>query len=155
MGEQVDAVVIGLGVAGQDVAHRLRDGGLTVVGVEEHLLGGECHNWACVPTKMMVRAGNVLAEAHRVPRLAGAATVASDWSMVARRIRDQATHDWDDAETAAELTGSGVRLIRGRAQAPVTGEPGYDSPSDRFRQTCSALIHRTLRGGRYASACAG
>ncbi|GAA2359033.1 pyridine nucleotide-disulfide oxidoreductase [Catellatospora methionotrophica] len=129
MGEQVDAVVIGLGVAGQDVAHRLRDGGLTVVGVEEHLLGGECHNWACVPTKMMVRAGNVLAEAHRVPQLAGTATVTPDWSLVARRIRDEATHDWNDAEIAEELTDAGVRLVRGSARLAGPGKVVVDRAS--------------------------
>ncbi|HEY1486116.1 MAG TPA: NAD(P)/FAD-dependent oxidoreductase, partial [Micromonosporaceae bacterium] len=120
MTTHVDALVIGLGVAGQDVAHRLRSGGLSVVAVERRLIGGECPNWACVPTKMMVRAGNALAEAHRVNRLAGRATTDPDWSPVARRI-SEATHGWDDATLDKELTAAGIRVVRGAAR--VTG-PG-------------------------------
>ncbi|MEV4415474.1 NAD(P)/FAD-dependent oxidoreductase [Catellatospora sp. NPDC049609] len=140
MGERVDAVVIGMGVAGQDVAHRLRGGGLSVVAVEEGLLGGECPNWACVPTKMMVRAGNVLAEARRVPQLAGHATVEPDWAPVARRIRDQATHGWDDYELAAELTGSGIRLVRGRGRLAGPGRVTVDDGSGDVREFSARAI---------------
>ncbi|WP_155370685.1 dihydrolipoyl dehydrogenase family protein [Catellatospora vulcania] len=130
MDEQVDAVVVGSGVAGMAVAHRLRDAGLSVLAVEQGLIGGECANWACVPTKMMVRAGDALAEARRVPELAGSSAVEADWAVVARRIRDQATHCWDDSRKAAELTGKGIRLVRGTGRLQeggrvlVTGDRG-------------------------------
>src|SRR3954454_3358919 len=47
MGEaqQVDVVVFGLGVGGEEVAGRLAQAGLTVVGVEHTLVGGECPYW--------------------------------------------------------------------------------------------------------------
>lgn len=146
MEEQVDAVVIGLGVAGAAVAHRLRDAGLSVVAVEQGLLGGECANWACVPTKMMVRAGDALAEARRAPQLFGTSTVEADWAVVARRIREQATHDWQDSGAAAEFTGRGIRLVRGRGRLEaggrgrvlVTGEGG---PSQTF--TAGAIVLAT------------
>src|SRR4030095_6949982 len=38
--EEVDVVVIGLGPGGEEVAERLAEAGLAVVGVEEHLVGG-------------------------------------------------------------------------------------------------------------------
>lgn len=60
--EEVDVVVIGLGPGGEDAAARLAAGGLSVVGVESRLVGGECPYFACVPTKMMVRASDALAE---------------------------------------------------------------------------------------------
>ena len=41
MGERVD-VVIGMGPGGEDVAGRLAEAGLKVVGIEKELLGGEC-----------------------------------------------------------------------------------------------------------------
>ena len=56
MREQVDVVVIGMGVGGEEVAGRLAQAGLAVVGVEDRLVGGECPYWGCVPTKMMIRA---------------------------------------------------------------------------------------------------
>src|SRR5947209_15388776 len=96
MTERVDVVVIGMGPGGETVATRLADAGLRVAGIERELVGGECPYWGCVPSKMMVRAADSLAEARRVPRLAGRTTVAPDWSLVARRIREVATADWDD-----------------------------------------------------------
>ena len=65
--QQADVVVIGLGVGGEEVAGRLAEAGLTVVGIEHTLVGGECPYWGCIPTKMMIRAGNALAEARRDP----------------------------------------------------------------------------------------
>jgi hypothetical protein len=45
---------------------------------------------------MMTRAANLLAEARRIPGVAGDSTVRPDWGAVAPRIRDEATHGWDD-----------------------------------------------------------
>ncbi|MEV4503002.1 dihydrolipoyl dehydrogenase family protein [Streptomyces klenkii] len=117
MAEQVDVVVIGLGPGGEHVAGRLADAGLSVVGVEAELVGGECPYWGCVPSKMMIRAGNLLAEARRVPGMAGSAgQVVPDWAPVAARIRDEATDDWNDQVAADRLTGKGGRLVRGRGR---------------------------------------
>ena len=43
------------------------------------MVGGECPYWACIPSKMMIRAGNLLAETRRVDGMAGHATVVPDW----------------------------------------------------------------------------
>src|SRR5881398_2362418 len=96
MADEVDVVVLGLGVGGEEVAGRLAEAGLSVVGIEDRLVGGECPYWGCVPSKMMIRAGNALAEARRVNGLAGNAEVTPDWGPVARRIRVEATDTWDD-----------------------------------------------------------
>ncbi|GAA2421654.1 NAD(P)/FAD-dependent oxidoreductase [Actinomadura vinacea] len=119
MADEVDVVVIGLGPGGEDAAGRLADAGLAVAAVESRLVGGECPYYACVPTKMMVRASDLLADGRRVPGMAGDATVRPDWSPVAARIRDDATDDWDDKVAADRLTGKGVTLVRGRGR--ITG----------------------------------
>ncbi|MGW8969969.1 dihydrolipoyl dehydrogenase family protein [Streptomyces platensis] len=111
--EQADVVVLGLGPGGEYVAGTLAEAGLDVVGVEAELVGGECPYWACVPTKMMIRAGNLLAEAARVPALAGEAVVTPDWARVAGRIREEATADWNDQVAADRFTAKGGRLVRG------------------------------------------
>lgn len=67
MAQEADVVVIGMGVGGEHVAQRLAGNGLEVVGIEAELVGGECPYWACIPSKMMIRGGNLLAEARRVP----------------------------------------------------------------------------------------
>ncbi|AOT58952.1 MULTISPECIES: dihydrolipoyl dehydrogenase family protein [Streptomyces] len=114
--DTVDVVVIGMGVGGEHVAGRLAEAGLAVLGVEAELVGGECPYWACVPSKMMIRAGNLLAEARRVPGMAGRAEVTADFAPVAARIRDEATADWDDAAAVERFTGKGGRFLRGRAR---------------------------------------
>src|SRR5487761_1634310 len=87
--EETDVVVIGMGVGGEDAAGRLAEAGLHVTGVEARLVGGECPYWACVPSKMMIRAANLLAETRRVPGMSGTSCVAPAWSPVARRIREE------------------------------------------------------------------
>jgi len=116
MAEQVDVVVAGLGVAGEEVAGRLAQAGLSVVGIEARLVGGECPYWGCVPSKMMIRAGNLLAEARRIDGLAGIAQVRPDWAPVARRIRDEATDSWNDRVAVERFTGKGGRFVRGSAR---------------------------------------
>jgi pyruvate/2-oxoglutarate dehydrogenase complex dihydrolipoamide dehydrogenase (E3) component len=118
---EVDVVVIGLGPGGEYAAGELAEAGLTVAGVEDRLVGGECPYWGCVPSKMMIRAGNLLAEGRRIPGMAGASTVRPDWAPVARRIRDEATDGWDDTVAADRFTGKGGRLFRGRGKIIAPG----------------------------------
>jgi pyruvate/2-oxoglutarate dehydrogenase complex dihydrolipoamide dehydrogenase (E3) component len=121
MAEQVDIVVLGLGVGGEAVAGALAEAGLTVVGIEHRLVGGECPYWGCVPTKMMIRAGNLLADARRVDGMAGRAAVSADWTPVARRIRDEATDTWDDKAAVDRFTGKGGRFVRGSGRLVAPG----------------------------------
>jgi pyruvate/2-oxoglutarate dehydrogenase complex dihydrolipoamide dehydrogenase (E3) component len=116
MAEQVDVVVMGLGVGGEEVAGKLAEAGLAVVGVERRLVGGECPYWGCVPTKMMIRAANLLAEARRVPGMAGSAEVTPDWTPVAKRIREEATDFWDDTVAVDRLIRKGGTFVRGEAR---------------------------------------
>jgi pyruvate/2-oxoglutarate dehydrogenase complex dihydrolipoamide dehydrogenase (E3) component len=118
---EFDVVVIGMGPGGEEVAGQLAQVGLAVAGVESRLVGGECPYYGCVPSKMMIRAGCLLAEARRIPGMAGAATVWPDWAPVARRIRDEATDNWDDTIAAARFTGKGGRLFRGVGQITAPG----------------------------------
>ncbi len=113
MREVVDAVVLGLGPGGEEVSGKLLEAGWSVLGIEKELVGGECPYWGCVPSKMMIRAADSLAEARRVDGLAGSATVTPDWAPVAQRIRAEATDSWDDTVAVDRLIGHGGRLVRG------------------------------------------
>lgn len=126
---QTDVVVIGLGPAGESVGGQLGEAGLSVVGIEASLVGGECPYWGCVPSKMMIRAANALAEAGRVDGLAGTATATPDWAPVARRIREQATDTWDDTVAVDRFVGKGGTFVRGRGiiTGPNTVEVNGDT----------------------------
>jgi pyruvate/2-oxoglutarate dehydrogenase complex dihydrolipoamide dehydrogenase (E3) component len=104
-----------MGVGGEEVAEQLAAAGLSVIGIEHELVGGECPYWGCIPTKMMIRAGNALAEARRIPGLAGSSTTQPDWAPVAKRIRDEATDSWDDKVAVDRFVDKGGNFVRGRA----------------------------------------
>jgi pyruvate/2-oxoglutarate dehydrogenase complex dihydrolipoamide dehydrogenase (E3) component len=114
--DSVDVVVLGMGPGGEDVAERLAAAGLEVVGIDDRLVGGECPYWGCVPSKMMIRAGNLLTEGRRIPGMAGTSTVTPDWAPVATRIRAEATDNWDDRVAVERFENKGGRFVRGRGR---------------------------------------
>ena len=126
MSNTVDVVVIGMGPGGEALAGQLAEAGLSVVGADARLIGGECPYYGCIPSKMMIRAANSLAEARRVPALAGQAQVTPDFAPVAARIRAEATDNWDDQVAVDRFTGKGGRFVRGhgRITAPRTVRVG-------------------------------
>ena len=126
MTERVDVVVIGLGVGGEAVAGDLATAGLTVVGIENRLVGGECPYWGCVPTKMMTRAAGLLAEARRIPGMAGTSSVTPDWTPVAQRIRKEATDNWDDRVAVERFEKKGGHFIRGAGKLAGPGRVEVD-----------------------------
>jgi pyruvate/2-oxoglutarate dehydrogenase complex dihydrolipoamide dehydrogenase (E3) component len=136
--EQVDVIVMGLGVGGEEVANRLAEAGLSVLGVERNLVGGECPYWGCIPSKMMIRASNALAEAGRVGVLAGQAQVVPDWAPVAKRIRDEATDNWNDKVAVDRFTGKGGRLVRGSAR--LVGPGLVQVGDDQYRARRGVVI---------------
>ncbi|MGN6607186.1 MAG: dihydrolipoyl dehydrogenase family protein [Jatrophihabitans sp.] len=107
-----DVIVLGLGPGGEEVAERLAEAGQRVLGVDPHLVGGECPYYGCIPSKMMLRAAGLLAEARRVDGMAGHAEVTPDYAPVAKRIRDEATDDWDDKVAVDRLRGAGADFER-------------------------------------------
>jgi pyruvate/2-oxoglutarate dehydrogenase complex dihydrolipoamide dehydrogenase (E3) component len=131
----VDVVVIGMGPGGEFVVDGLLRHGLSVVAVEPELMGGECAMWGCVPTKMMVRASNLITEARRVHGVAGVAKVEADWSLVARRIREEATMGWNDSAKVDAFERRGGHFIRGRAKV-VALEP---TSIDRWEDEAGAI----------------
>jgi pyruvate/2-oxoglutarate dehydrogenase complex dihydrolipoamide dehydrogenase (E3) component len=111
--ESVDVVVLGMGPGGEDLAERLALAGLDVIGIDGRLVGGECPYWGCVPSKMMIRATNLLTEGRRIGGMAGTATIRPDWAPVATRIRQEATDNWDDRVAVERFEEKGGRFVRG------------------------------------------
>ena len=125
--ESYDVAVIGMGPGGEHVAGTLAERGLSVLGIDNGLVGGECPYWGCIPSKMMIRAANALAEARRLPQLAGsAAEIRPDWAPVARRIREEATDSWDDRVAVDRFVGKGGTFVRGKGRLTGPGRVEVD-----------------------------
>jgi pyruvate/2-oxoglutarate dehydrogenase complex dihydrolipoamide dehydrogenase (E3) component len=131
---EVDVVVLGMGPGGEYAAEQLAGAGLVVAGVEDSLVGGECPYWGCVPSKMMIRAANLLTEGRRIPGMAGTSAVRPDWAQVAGRIRKEATDDWDDKVAADRFTGMGGQLFRGHGRILGPGLVGVGDHELRARR---------------------
>ena len=109
---EFDVVVVGGGPAGEVVAGRCANGGLRVALVEKELVGGECSYWGCVPSKTLIRPGDVLAAAARVPGVGERL----DWSIdipAALARRDYMTSNWNDIGQEMWLSDHEITLFRG------------------------------------------
>lgn len=109
-------VVIGGGTAGLVTAVGAAGLGARVALVEKHLLGGDCLNVGCVPSKALLRAARAAAEARGAAefgvRIAGEVSV--DFAAVMERMR-RLRADISPHDSAMRLRESGVDVFIGNA----------------------------------------
>ncbi|HWE82863.1 MAG TPA: NAD(P)/FAD-dependent oxidoreductase [Gaiellaceae bacterium] len=125
-------VVLGGGSTGEHFVGALRrlDAEVELTLVERRLVGGECSYWACMPTKTMLRAPEVVAAGRRSPGVLGGTldvpAVFAWRDLVAER---------DDASQVAWLADQRCTLVRGDARIARPGVvevEGEELPYDRL-----------------------
>src|SRR5688572_30295962 len=110
-----DLVVIGGGTAGLVSAAGAAGLGARVALVERHLLGGDCLNTGCVPSKALLRSARLVGEVKRAASL-GVKTgdVAVDFGTVMRRMRKRRAEIAAN-DSAERLRAAGVDVFFGAA----------------------------------------
>ena len=116
-----EAVVIGAGPAGEVCAGKLADEGMKVAVAERELVAGECSYWACMPSKTLLRPGEVVAAARHAPGARDAVTGEID-SEAALAWRNAVVSDWDDSGQAEWLTDKDIDILRGDAKLAGHGK---------------------------------
>jgi pyruvate/2-oxoglutarate dehydrogenase complex dihydrolipoamide dehydrogenase (E3) component len=123
--ERYDLIVVGLGPGGEELAERMAEAGWSVLGIDSRLVGGECPYFGCIPSKMVIRGAAVLGESARVNILpAGTAQTAPDYRPVGKRIRDEATDNWDDRVAVERFEGLGGTFVRGLGRLAGRADDG-------------------------------
>ena len=111
-----DLVVIGGGTAGLVCAMGASGLGARVALVERALLGGDCLNTGCVPSKALLRSARAAAEARRAPALGvRAGQVEADFALVMQRLRERRA-DISPHDSAERLRAAGVDVYFGDAR---------------------------------------
>ena len=117
MAEKFDAVILGMGPGGENVAGRLLKAGKKVAVIERELVGGECAYWACIPSKTLLRPPELKGEATRA---FGTGTPEIDVEDLFN-YRDYIIRNLNDSSQVESYEGMGARVIKGEGRLAGQG----------------------------------
>ena len=140
---QYDLVVIGGGTAGLVSAMGAAGLGARVALVERALLGGDCLNTGCVPSKALLRSARAVHEAREAAAVGVRTTTDVDFAAVMARVRERRA-DIAHHDSAARLTASGVDLFLGQASFCAPNEVMVDGRTLVFRRAVIATGGRPV-----------
>jgi pyruvate/2-oxoglutarate dehydrogenase complex dihydrolipoamide dehydrogenase (E3) component len=136
-------VVIGGGSAGLVAAVGAAGLGAKVALVERHLLGGDCLNVGCVPSKSIIRSARIVGELARGPALGVRmpASVSVDFAAVMERMR-RVRADISEHDSAARFQNLGIDLFLGDGAFTGSDTIAVDGTTLRFRKAVIATGSR-------------
>ena len=133
-----DLVVVGGGTAGLVSAVGAAGLGARVALVERHLLGGDCLNVGCVPSKALIRSGRAIADARRARQLGvNVGAIEPDFGAIMQRMRERRA-GISRNDSAERLQRLGVHLFFGDATFTSGRTLGVAGQSLRFNRAVIA-----------------
>jgi pyruvate/2-oxoglutarate dehydrogenase complex dihydrolipoamide dehydrogenase (E3) component len=128
----LNVVVLGGGSSGEHFVGALRrlDDSVGLTLVERRLIGGECSYWACMPTKTMLRATELVAETQRAPGVLATSLDAAGVLGWRDKVAER-----DDSYQVKWLGERGCEVVRGDAHVLRPGVlevDGREIPYDRL-----------------------
>jgi len=137
--DQYNLVVVGAGTAGLVAAHAAAALGAKVALSERHLLGGDCLNIGCVPSKSLIRSARLYAEMRDAKRYGGQspADIHVDFSSVMQRMRGIRARI-SRVDSVRRLTEAGVDVFFGTARFCATDALIVDGAKLRFKKALIA-----------------
>jgi len=113
--QQFDLIVIGSGAAGEGAIDQAQRSRHSIAIVEKNKVGGDCPNYACVPTKALLRSAKIYSLLKRAEAFGLSPSVIDfDWSRVMAR-KEQIVRSTGEAATAERYRQAGIGLIKGTA----------------------------------------
>lgn len=114
--ERFDVVILGAGPGGEVALNTLAKEGARIALVEQELIGGECSNWGCIPSKTLLRPTELKGKSARA---AGVMTPTLEWSRLSA-YRDYIVSNHDDTGKVAGYRDRGITVVkeRGRIAGP-------------------------------------
>ena len=136
-------VVIGAGAAGLTAAHAAAAVGAKVALIERHLLGGDCLNVGCVPSKAIIRTSRLYAEMRHATQYGAQIPddIRVDFAAVMQRMRGIRARI-SRADSVRRLADAGVDVFFGSARFTGTDSLTVDSTTLRFKKAMIATGSR-------------
>jgi pyruvate/2-oxoglutarate dehydrogenase complex dihydrolipoamide dehydrogenase (E3) component len=111
MADRFDVVILGAGPAGEVAVNTLTKADKRIALVEPELIGGECTNWGCIPSKTLLRPPDLLGESRRAQ---ATGELELDWPALSA-YRDYMVSNHDDTKRRARYRERGIEVF---------GDPG-------------------------------
>lgn len=133
MSERFDLVVLGGGPAGEVAVNAMLKAEKRVALVERELIGGECTNWGCIPSKTLLHPPELQGVSSRT---AGTKPVELDFAALAE-YRDWMVSYHDDTQAADRYREHGATVVKGDGHLDGPGRVVVD---DRVLEADAVLV---------------
>ena len=143
--EPYHLLIIGAGPAGLVAARGAAALGARVALIERHLLGGDCLNYGCVPSKTLIRSSRLYAEMRNAANygVPPPEDIQVDFPMAMERMR-RIRMRISRVDSAARLTADGIDVFFGTARFTSGDAVDVDGTRLRFRKALIATGSRSI-----------